>query len=241
MLGDLACVPAAGKNWTILLPLEISHLGPNGEYQNPGGGYTYTDASLLHGQWKGDRLVWRMSKLIEADPAKSTRGMVEPTVAILNGGRIMMVMRGSNDKRPEIPSYRWVAFSEDGGFTFTSPQPWTYDTGEPFYSPSACSQLLEHSSGRLFWLGNITPENPRGNRPRYPFVAGEVNRKTGLLIRSSVRAVDSRQPGEHEILTLSNFYAREDRVTREIALHMTRLFALPDGWEGDAMLYRIAV
>jgi hypothetical protein len=37
--------------------------------------------------------------------------------------------------------------------------------------------------------------------------------------------VDDRQPGEDEILTLSNFYAREDCETRQIALHMTRMFA----------------
>jgi hypothetical protein len=131
--------------------------------------------------------------------------------------------------------------STDGGHHWTAPQPWTYHDSEPFFSPSACSQLLRHSSGRLFWLGNITPENPRGNRPRYPFVIGEVNRSTGLLMRTTVRTIDNLQPGEDPVLSLSNFHAREDRRTREIALHMTRLFARPQGWEGDAYLYRITV
>ena len=72
-----------------------------------------------------------------------------------------MVLRGSNDRRPELPSWRWIAFSSDGGRRWTPPEPWTYDQGEAFFSPSACSQLLRHSSGRLFWLGNINGESPR--------------------------------------------------------------------------------
>jgi hypothetical protein len=182
-----------------------------------------------------------MSDLIRGDPERSTRGMVEPTIAELDGGRLILVMRGSNDRRPEQPSYRWVSHSTDGGWKWTKPEPWTYDHGEPFFSPSACSQLLRHSSGRLYWLGNINPANPKGNRPRYPFQIGEVDRTSGRLLRASVRLVDDLQPGEDPLLTLSNFYAREDRRTREICLHMTRLFALPGGWEGDAMLYRIPV
>jgi hypothetical protein len=49
------------------------------------------------------------------------------------------------------------------------------------------------------------------------------------------------QPGEDPILSLSNFYARVDRRTQEIAVHMTRLFARSEEWAGDAYLYRIAV
>jgi hypothetical protein len=70
---------------------------------------------------------------------------------------------------------------------------------------------------------------------------GEVDQDSGLLIRESLIKVDDRQPGESEILTLSSPYAREDRQTKQIALHMTRMFAFPDGWVGDAYLYHIDV
>lgn len=241
MLGDQSSVPITARDGRIILPLEVSPLGPDGKLYNPTGGYTYTDGLLVHGQWKGDRLVWRASERITGDPARSTRGMVEPTIEFLDDGRLLVVLRGSNDKNPALPAHKWICFSSDGGYTFTKPEPWRYDTGEAFFSPSSCSQLIKHSSGRLFWLGNLNPENPKGNRPRFPFVIGELDRKTGLLLKRSVRTVDTRQPNEHEILSLSNFYAREDRVTRNIALHMTRLFAHNDGWEGDAMLYQIEV
>jgi hypothetical protein len=180
-----------------------------------------------------------MSDMIQGDPRRSTRGAEEPSIEALDGGRLICVLRGSNDRKPELPGYRWVSFSTDGGWKWTKPEPWTYTDGEAFYSPAACSQLLRHSSGRLYWLGNLLKSNPRGNRPRYPFVLGEVDRKSGLLLRDSVRTIDDRAPDEDERLTLSNFFAREDRQTREVVVHMTRLLALPEGWRGDAMLYRI--
>jgi hypothetical protein len=241
MLGDHSNQPIGMADGGILLPVDITPLGADGKMANPGGGYTYHDVAVLHGKWQGEAIDWEMSRLVRGDPARSTRGLSEPTIAALEGGRLMLAMRGSNDRKPELPSWRWVAYSTDGGWTWTEPVPWTYHDGSAFFSPSACSQLLRHSSGRLFWLGNITPENPRGNRPRYPFVIAEVDGKSGLLKRNAVRVVDTLASGEDPVLSLSNFYAREDRQTREVCVHMTRLFAKDKAWEGDAMLYRIQI
>ncbi len=242
MLGDLPNTPLFLADGTILLPAMLSPLAPDGTLYNPTHGYTYTDIAVLHGQWKKDELVWTLRARIAGDPATSTRGMDEPTLALLKDGSLLCIMRGSNDRNPALPSRKWISISKDQGRTFTRPKPWTYSDGETFFSPSACSQLVTHSSGRLFWLGNINHENPKGNRPRYPFVMGEVDRTTGLLLRKSVRTVDDLHPGEDPILTLSNFYAREDRQTGDIDLHMTRLFASSDKpWAGDSYLYRIPV
>ena len=242
MLGDNTCLPITGKDGVILLPVQIAPLAPDGSLYNPTGGYTYHESAVLHGRWRGrDTLEWEMSERIAGDPKRSTRGMVEPTIAPLAGGRLLMVLRGSNDRDHTIPSWRWYSISRDGGWRWSKPVPWTYTRGDSFYSPSSCSQLLPHPNGRLYWLGNINHENPRGNRPRYPFYCAEVDRDSGLLIRESLVVVDDKGPEDDPVLTLSNFYAREDRTTGGIALHMTRLFALAGGWEGDAMLYRIAV
>jgi hypothetical protein len=241
MIGDNPSRPISRRDGAILLPVVVSPLGSGGKLYNPTGGYTYHDAVILIGRWKGNELAWEASERIAGDPERVTRGMDEPTLATLDDGRILCVLRGSNDSRPHYPAHKWAAWSSDGGVRWTKPVPWTYTSGERFFSPSSCSQLLEHSSGRIFWLGNINPENPRGNRPRYPFVIGEVDRRSGLLAADSVRVVDDREPGDDAILTLSNFFAREDRRTKEVALHMSRLFAFKDGWVGDGMLYRIAV
>ncbi|MCK5740106.1 hypothetical protein KAH55_13020, partial [bacterium] len=111
--------------------------------------------------------------------------------------------------------------------------------------PSSCSELLKHSDGRLFWIGNLVPNNPRGNRPRYPLVIGEVDQKLGLLIKETVTVLDTRQPDQSELMTLSNFYIREDRQTGDLILHVSPMFinSTPENqdWTADAMIYRIKV
>jgi hypothetical protein len=239
MLGDVCSLAVTMPDGTILLPVVTSPLGPDGKLYNPTGGYTYTDAVVLLGRWQSDRLMWRSSEPVKGDPLRSTRGMDEPTLARLPDGRLMMLLRGSNAGNTSLPGYRWISYSSDGGLHWTNPQPWTYTTGENFFSPSACSQLLPHSNGKLYWIGHISPVNPRGNRPRYPVVLGEVDRASGLLLRDSVMTIDDRHEGDDEILMIYPPYAREDRRTREVLIHMTRLFAFPDGWKGDALLYKI--
>ena len=246
MIGDLGQVPLTRSDGVILVPVQSSPTGPDGDYHNPGAGFTYTDCLLLMGRWQGDgRLSWTCSERVVGDPARTTRGVIEPTIAELDDGRILMVMRGSNDARPELPGYKWMALSADGGQSWTAPEPWTYGDGEPFFSPSACSQLIPWRDGRLLWMGNICADNPRGNGPRYPIVLGEVDRCSGLLRRESVRVIDDRAAGEGEETTLSNFYAREDRDTGELVLHLPRFgergTAAPARWSTDLSLLRVAV
>lgn len=255
MIGDGACVAIRTRSGEILQPVQICPLGPDGEYHNPGGGYTYHDAAVLIGRWNAAGTIdWQLSARVRGDPARSTRGMLEPTIAEMPDGRILMVLRGSNDKKPSLPGYRWFAISSDGGATWSSPQPWTYSDGRPFYSPSSCSQLLRHSNGRVYWVGNISPTNPRGNRPRYPLVIGEVDAKSFRLVRESVCVIDDRRSGDPEDLLISNFHAREDRATHEILVHcaprgrgssLHKSASRPAGrsldWTADALLYRLRI
>ena len=114
--------PLALADRRILLPVSISPLDAAGKLYNPAGAYTYHDSAALIGRWRGGKkLEWEMGDPIQGDPVRATRGMDEPTVAQLADGRILMVMRGSNDKRPELPSYRWHSFSSDGGRRWTKP------------------------------------------------------------------------------------------------------------------------
>jgi hypothetical protein len=247
MSGDLGERPITRGDGVILLPAQCSLTGPDGQYHNPGGGYTYTAALVLMGRWQRDgRLAWTCSQRIAGDPARSTRGMIEPTIATLQGDRLLLVMRGSNDRRPESPGYRWQAISHDGGQSWTAPEPWTYDDGEPFFSPSSCSQLLPHSSGRLLWLGNISPTQPVGNGPRYPLMIGEVDRQSGAVRRGSLHAIDDRRPGESPRLSLSNFQAREEPATGDVLVYVPRFYASqvegqPTDYTAHLWCYRVAV
>jgi len=197
------------------------------------------ESAVLIGTWlEGGRIEWQLSQRVANTPDRSSRGAFEPTIAELPDGRILMVMRGSSTR--STPGRKWFSISRDGGFTWEPIQPWTYSDGTPFFSPSSCSQLLPHSSGRLYWLGNITPRPPAGNSPRYPFVVGLVDPAGGLLVRDSVAVIDDRREGDSDRLMLSNFMACEDRETGDILLHMSRPFA-GKGFTSPAYLYRIGV
>ena len=245
-IGATTCVPLTLADGTILVPCQMSPLGDDGEYFNPGGGYSYKEALVLRGTWNGNTLEWNAGERVVPDARRTTRGMLEPTLGLLGDGRVLIVMRGSNDVRPELPGIKWFSISGDGARTWSAPASWTFDDGEEFFSPSSCSQLLAHSGGKLLWLGNIAPENPQGNAPRYPLVMGEVDLDSGLLKRDSIRTVDTRQEGESEALQLSNFYAREDRATGNIIVHCTRLFphqkpGAPLDWSADALQYSVPI
>ena len=163
-------------------------------------------------------------------------------MGLLVDGRVLMVVRGSNDSKEHLPGYKWHLISSDSGVTWSKPDPWRYTDGSVFYSPASCSQLLAHSSGALLWIGNISRENTRGNSPRYPLVIGEVDLESGLLKRETLTHIDERGESDSEDLQLSNFLAREDRETGELVIHMTRLFPRQKwDWTADSLLYRIAL
>jgi hypothetical protein len=156
-------------------------------------------------------------------------------------GRILMIVRGSNETMLEKPGAKWYSISADEGATWTAPQPWTDTDGALCYSPSSCSQLLQHSNGNYYWLGNLTPENPQGSYPRYPLVVAQVDPHSLKLIRESVFIIDTSQPGEELPVMLSSFVAHEDRETGDILVYLSRVF--PDApsnfWTSTAYLYRI--
>jgi hypothetical protein len=246
MIGDLGSRPIrTRRDGAILVPVQTTPVGPDGEYYNPGGATSFHESAVLIGHWRDDgrAIAWKLSDRVQIDVKRSSRGAIEPTILEMPDGRILMVLRGSNggkiDPNHQIPSYRWHAISSDGGQTWGEPQPWTYSDGTPFFSPSSCSQLLHHSNGHYYWLGNINPANSTNNSPRYPLVIGQVDTVNFGLVKDSLFTVDDCAPGEDPSLTLSNFMAHEDRQTGEIVLHMSRFFA--STFTGDAYQYRIGV
>ena len=234
--GDLGSLPIITRTGRILLPAQATILGADGKLWNPAGTLTFTDVFTINGTWndKG-RLEWTASPRVSMAQERSTRGMIEPTLAQFGDGRILMVLRGSNSGKPALPSCRWFSISKDDGDTWSAPEPWGYDDGQPFFSPSSMSTLIRHSSGRIFWVGNISPENCRGNDPRYPVVIGEVEPKSLRLQKSSVLEFDTKRPEDadrgRELLgdfngrvDLSHFWVIEDRVTHELVITYPRAF-----------------
>jgi hypothetical protein len=226
-LGDAGSRPLRTKEGLILIPTMVNVLGPDGKLFSPGGGFTYHDTFMLIGKWRTDsRISWDVSDLIQGDPTRSTRGMIEPTIAEMPNGKILCVMRGSNggskDSSCRLPSYKWHSISSDGGRRWSKPQPWGYSDGTLFYSPSAMSQLLTHSNGKVYWIGNICAENAKENFPRYPLVMGQVDPNTLMLIKPTVIELDNKRAEDSEGVNLSHVLAFEDRKTSNIILPLTR-------------------
>ena len=242
-MGDVGSQVIRTRAGKLLIPAQVCTVDAQGKLWSPGGGFTYTDVMIVIGTWTdGQRLSWEVGDPIQGDPARTTRGVIEPTLAEMPDGRVLCVMRGSNggSKDPEckLPSYRWCAVSNDGGYRWSKPEPWTDDDGTPFFSPSSMSQLLRHSNGRHFWIGNRSDANCRGNHPRHPLVIGEVDATSLRLIRRSLLAIDDKRPDEQDI-NLSHWWGFEDRATGDIVIAGARHTA---GYRGaQPYLWRIGV
>lgn len=197
---------------------------------------------------------WEVSNEISVPLSWSGRGFMEPTLAELADGRVVMGLRGSTylhklfcpdgNIKVSQPGRHWLTVSEDGGYHWGSVRDWQYANGEMFYSPSSYSKFLRHSNGNLYWIGNICPEPPAGNMPRHPLVIAEVDESRPALLKDSVSVIDTK--GEHEQVApqfqLSNFYALENEETGAIELYLTRIGESSENWlKANAYRYEIEV
>ena len=184
---------------------------------------------------------WTAGKRVEISPEVSSRGLMEPAVAELDDGRVLVIWRGSNTSK--TAGRKWFSVSEDGGLTLTEVRELKYDDGTQFHSPSSYHRMIRHCmTGKLYWVGNISAGPPQGNSPRYPLVIAEVDESIPALKRSTVTAIDDRQPGESERLQLSNFSLLEDPETHILEVYLTRIGTNPDDfWGADAYKYELTL
>lgn len=230
----------------LLLVLSKMVHGPDGELYNPGGGMLWLEIQVLHGFWREDGGIdWHAGAVVAVPPTLSSWGIYEPSLALMPDGRVMMIMRNSNggklDRESKLPAHKWISISSDHGATWTFPEAWTYDDGEAFYSPSSICQLMWHSNGKLYWLGNISNEKPVNGGHREKLFIGEIDPRTLCLVRKSLCLIAQRGEGEPPT-QLSNFYAHEDRETREIVLYLPWFVEQePRKWGADSWLYRLAI
>ncbi len=219
---------ASASNGEFLVPTYRWPVDENRQRLNPHGAYTYMESGVVIGRWTADgtEITWDCGQFVRPTAEQSTRGSDECTIAELSSlGHFLMIARGSNENKPEFAGHKWMSTSKDFGRTWTSPVPWTYDDGSEFFSPAAMSTLIRSTkNGRLYWLGNITPENPSGNYPRFPLVIGEVDEESLGLKRETVMSLDTRHP-EHDSTTmqLSNFRTTEDLDTGNLLITLTRM------------------
>lgn len=213
------CAPVKTSDGCLLLPVQRCPLGS--DFNNPGA--IKWQAGCVIGRWLGDTLEWELNEMVCLPADVSSRGLCEPAIAELSDGALLMICRGSNAGLPDVPGYKWYSMSRDGGCVWSPPAPMTYADGREFFSPATGSRLVRHSrNGRLYWIGNIVPDYPDGNRPRYPLQIAEVDEDKRALISETVRVIEDRRTKDPPLVQFSNFRVYEDRETGEFVLTMAR-------------------
>ena len=182
--------------------------------------------------WKAGKPAWVPLEV-------SSRGLMEPEVAELDDGRILMIWRTSST--PVTEGRKFFSVSDDGAMTLSPVAELKYDDGTRFYSPSSFHRLIRSTvTGKLYWIGNICPSPPSGNSPRYPLIIAEVDETIPALKRDTVTVIDERGPDDSPRLQLSNFSLLENRETHALEIYLTRLGADPDDfWGADAYKYTL--
>lgn len=215
------------SNGEIIVPTYRWPVDENKKPLNPHGAYTYMESGALIGRWTedGSDVVWECGQFVRPEADESTRGSDESAIIELETpGHFMMVARGSNQNKPEFPGRKWFSESKDYCRTWTKPVPWTDAKGEPFFSPASHGSIIHsRKNGRLYWIGNLTPENPDGNHPRFPLVIGEIDRATQRLKRETLVTIDTRnEQFDTDKMQLSNFTTTEDPQTGNLLITLTR-------------------
>jgi hypothetical protein len=232
------------RDGTIVFPVaEVPTQVIDGEIDETIGG-----VRCFIGRWNEaeQTYLWEVSQPVAVSHRISGRGLMEPAIAELTDGRLLLEMRGSTEAvrkewkgKVESPGRRWISTSEDGGRTWSTVTDLRYDTGEQFYSPSAHSEFLRHSrTGKLYWFGNITPAPPDGNLPRYPLYLAEVDESAPSLKKDTLTIIDDYdRDNDSPEIQFSNFKILEDRETGKIELYMTRYGESKEHWLRDMRRY----
>ncbi|MBN1555814.1 MAG: exo-alpha-sialidase [Phycisphaerae bacterium] len=241
------CHPMKTSRGALLVPAQFKPVNPDGSPRiDPHSGNFQGEAIVMIGVRDATgKLTWRASRPIAGDPARVTRGMVEPTIAELTDGRIAMICRGSNAGMEDAPGYKWLCFSDDGGETFSTPEPLLCTDGQPFASGSNGGALFRsETNGRLFWIGNpALDEPPAGNNPRNVLAIFEVNETPFALKRETMCIIDRGDRKEKPRLQYSNFRFYQERPGGNVILYMSDFGSIDkDNWkQADYYRYRIAL
>ncbi|MDA0841382.1 MAG: sialidase family protein [Planctomycetota bacterium] len=204
-----------------------------------------TGVRCFAGRWNetDGQYDWSASAPLTVSTAISSRGLLEPAITELKSGDLLLDMRGSSSK--PTPGRAWVSISSDGGMTWSPVRDLRYDDGDQFYSPSTFVRMLRsHRTGKLYWVGNITPTPPQGNMPRHPLVIAEIDEPLHALKRSTVTVIDALDfvtapEPDMANLQLTNFAMQENRETEDFEIYMTRYWRPKDRqvWLGHVYRY----
>jgi hypothetical protein len=153
---------------------------------------------FFRGRWneREERMIWESSAPISVPGGVSSTGPCEPDLLSLGGQRVFTTMRTQGIPAKQVPTTRQCALSEDGGRTWSKPEPLKYDDGTPVWVPAAIAVFERHpATGRVFWFANIQREPVYGQIPRYPLTMAEFDTKRLCILKDSVTIIQDLPSG----------------------------------------------
>jgi hypothetical protein len=235
------------SNGQILFPVCFAPLGADGKQYNPLRAFTFSYVACLIGTWNqaGNDVLWEVSADVQISADLAARGVSEcAPVELKTPGHILIVSRAGNEPNTGTQkACHWRTLSTDYGKTWSAYAPFTYETGEEFWSPASfCNAIRSSKTGKAYWVGNISRTLPKGNMPRYPLVIGEIDEEKLSLRKETVTIVDDRLPDDPADLQLSNFGLLEDPTTGNLLITLQRSnFQAPETENEGSRTYVIEV
>jgi len=239
---------------SLLLPIGVTLLDEQGEllrWPDRFGDVIWPveACACLIGRWREDLsgLQWEMSDIVTT-PEYMSRCLSEPAVAEVDGGRLMMLMRGASGARQALSGVKFFAISKDGGRHWGPAVPLTYPDSSHVHSPGSLPNLFRSAkNGRVYVIANILPRPCRHSDPRYPLAIAEVDPTYFWVLPETVTSIADRQPDHPQYIRFSNWQMLEDRATGDPAVFMTEALAdailpgtpgrfIPDAYRYDIRL-----
>lgn len=219
---------------TILLP--VQRIPEGADFTRPFD--IRWESGCFIGKWNNRMIEWELGEMVAVDETLSSRGLCEPAIAELSDGKLLMVVRTSNSRMPQVKNYRRAFISSDQGKSWQGPRLFSFDDGSSFFSPATGSWLIRHSlTGKLFWIANILDINPDGNRPRYPLQIAEIDEEKIAVKKETLFTIDTKMPEDSPLVQFSNFRVYEERGSGDIILFMARLQEKGDLHSSSSPLY----
>ncbi len=196
----------------------------------------------------GTRLAWTFGAPIAVPFPTACGGCCEAATLALGGSRVVCTMRCQGDAALGIESSRQLCVSDDGGLTWSAPEPLRYDDGAPAWTPASVHQFFTSSlTGKSYVIANLLDRPSFDQTPRYPLCVAEFDCATCRVRRATVRVIQALPPGAPAERRYTNWGQYEDRRTGELVLLLPEQPKLMDfsamthaaDYTADCLRYRV--
>ena len=239
-----------GRDGSLIATFDGARLFETGDIINPAipphmaspDGPVQWISRCVFGRWRDDfsGLDWSFSDPITLPLRYSCDGGDEPSIARLDDGRVLMVLRARTFPHTgqEIPSLKYYSLSNDDGWTWADPEPLLYDDGSYAYSPACMGVLFRASATKRIYLITNLADAPCVNvLPRNKLQIAQIDTRLTRIRKDSVTIIEQQDKaaGQSDEIHFSNFSCYEDRETKNLVLFMTACPGIPP----DAYRYEI--